>query len=183
VATPAPSTALAALARKVAELAVLKGSFVLRSGQTSRFYLDKYRLATQPQVLKLLADNLCGLVPPAADVLAGPELGAVPLVAAMALQLNKPFVIVRKETKDYGTARRIEGIFKPGQKIVLVEDVLTTGGAVLSAAAACQKEGLTVLGIVGVLNRNKGVKENIAKAGFQFLGALFTEADLGMAEA
>ena len=170
------------LAHAVAKAAVLRGHFTLRSGKTSSFYLDKYRLATQPQILKPVTEALARLVPAQAQLLAGPELGAVALVAVMALQLHKPFIIVRKESKDYGTAKRIEGIFAVGQKVVLVEDVLTTGGAVLSAAAACQAEGLAVLGIIGILNRGKGADENIEKAGFKLLGYLFTEADLGMVE-
>lgn len=162
--------------------AVLRGNFTLRSGKTSKFYLDKYRLATQPKILDQVTTELARLIPTEVEILAGPELGAVALVAVLSQKLNKPFLIVRKESKDYGTAKRIEGVFTAGQKIVLVEDVLTTGGAVLSAAAVCREVGLDILGIVGILNRGKGAEENIRAAGIKLLGYLFTEADLGMVE-
>ncbi len=180
--TSIETNALSALARQVAEVAVLKGQFVLRSGKTSKFYLDKYRLATQPQILSAVSKALAARVPAKAQLLAGPELGAVPLVAVISLELNKPYVIVRKQSKEYGTSKRIEGVYSKGQSVVLIEDVLTTGGAVISAAEACRDEGLDILGVLGILNRNKGVEDNLLKAGFPFLGALFSEADLGMVE-
>lgn len=170
------------LAQLIKAHAVLRGQFTLRSGKTSAFYLDKYRLTTQPGLLKPVCAALVPLVPSEAELLAGPELGAVALVAVLSIEMSKPFIVVRKESKEYGTAKRIEGVYHKNQKIVLVEDVLTTGGAALSAAEVCRAEGLEVLGIVGILNRGKGAEKNIQKAGFKLLGYLFTEADLGMVE-
>ena len=173
---------MTALVELIKTKAVLRGQFMLRSGKISRFYLDKYRLATQPQILGPVTEALSELIPTGVQLLAGPELGAVALVAALSLKVQKPFLIIRKSVKDYGTNKRIEGTFESGQSVLLVEDVLTTGGAVLSAAQACKEAGLNVVGIVAILNRGKGAEENIAQAGFKFLGALYTEADLGMVE-
>src|SRR5919204_3666367 len=118
-----------ALARDLAAAAVLHGKFVLRSGQTSTYYIDKYRFTTQPAILRRLADALAARLPADTQRLAGTVLGAVPLVTAVSLASGVPSLIVRTAAKDYGTARRIEGTLEPGDRVVLVEDVVTTGGA------------------------------------------------------
>ncbi len=114
------------------EHAYLEGDFVLRSGRRSRYYLDKYRFETRPDLLGPLGDLIAEAVrehEPEASRLAGPELGAVALAAAASLSSGLPFLIVRKETKEYGTANRLEGVAEEGELVCLVEDVVTSGGA------------------------------------------------------
>ena len=116
--------------------ALLEGDFVLRSGKRSSWYLDKYRFETEPEVLRALGDALAEAVrehEPDAIRLAGPALGAVALAASASLSSGLPFIIVRGETKEYGTANRIEGPFEPGELVCLLEDVVKTGGDLTEA--------------------------------------------------
>ena len=114
------------------EHAYLEGDFVLRSGRRSRYYLDKYRFETRPDLLEALAQRIAAEVAeaePEADRLAGPELGAVALAAAASLASRLPFLIVRKAAKEYGTGNRLEGAYESGDTVCLIEDVVTSGGA------------------------------------------------------
>lgn len=167
------------LAQRIAILAVLHGDFTLRSGKKSKYYVDKYRFETQPDVLKALGERFAEYVTSEVARIAGPELGAVALAAATSLASGKPFVMVRKAKKDYGTTKQIEGVFETGEGILLVEDILTTGGAVLEAAQALTAAGAKIVKIVGVIDRQEGARENIEAAGFA-VDALFTSADLGI---
>jgi orotate phosphoribosyltransferase len=170
------------LARRLAERALLHGDFVLRSGRHSSVYLDKYRFETDPSLLRPLAEALAReatRVEPAAERLAGPELGAVPLVTALALQLERPFVIVRGQAKEYGTANRLEGVFEPGERVLLVEDIVTSGGAALEAVFALRDAGLTVENALCVLDREEGGNEALAAVRVS-LHPLFVRADLGL---
>ena len=118
------------------ERALLEGDFVLRSGRRSSWYLDKYRFETEPELLGALGVSLAAAVrehEPDAARLAGPALGAVALAASASMASGLPFIIVRGEAKEYGTARRIEGPFEPGEVVCLVEDVVTSGGALAEA--------------------------------------------------
>ncbi len=132
------------LARRVAERALLHGDFVLRSGRRSSVYLDKYRFETDPALLGPIGAELAALATanePAPDRLAGPELGAVPLAAATALSTGIPFLIVRKAAKDYATEGLIEGVFEAGERVLVIEDVVTTGGALIAAVGALRQPG------------------------------------------
>src|ERR1043166_7970739 len=113
-----------ALRRQRREHAYLEGDFVLRSGRRSRYYLDKYRFETQPELLEALGERIARAAvtsEPSCTLLAGPELGAVALVAAASLASRLPFVIVRKEAKEYGTGNRVEGPYDEGECMCLVE--------------------------------------------------------------
>jgi orotate phosphoribosyltransferase len=121
-----------ALADAIRDAALLEGDFVLRSGRRSSYYLDKYRFGTRPDLLRPLGRAIAEAVrehEPDAVRLAAPELGAVTLATAAALELDLPFVIVRSRAKEYGTANRIEGAFDHGDCVCLVEDVVTSGGS------------------------------------------------------
>jgi orotate phosphoribosyltransferase len=160
----------------------LEGDFVLRSGRRSRYYLDKYRFETDPALLAPLGAALGRLVrrhAPATALLAGPELGAVPLAAVTSIDVGLPYVIVRKEAKDYGTARRLEGVWEPGARVCVVEDVVTSGGALLSAVDALRSVGLSVPAAVCVVDREEGGGEAIRAAGVSF-APLFTSSRLGL---
>jgi orotate phosphoribosyltransferase len=172
----------AELGRRLLDRAYLEGDFVLRSGRRSRYYLDKYRFETEPSLLAGLGREIARLQrehAPSADLLAGPELGAVPLAAATSMQAGLPFVIVRKAAKDYGTANRIEGVYEPGQRVCVVEDVVTSGGALLDAVTALRETGLDVCAAICVVDREEGGAEAIAAAGVPF-HPLFTSSDLGV---
>lgn len=167
------------LATRIAELSLLRGEFTLRSGRKSNYYLDKYRFETQPDVLIALGKLFAERVTPIVDRIAGAELGAVPLAAVTAIYSNKPCVFVRNQKKDYGTAKQIEGVLHEGETVLIVEDVLTTGGQVLEAAKSLESLGAKIDRIIAVIDRQEGARENIEKAGYLF-DALFTTADLGV---
>src|SRR5215217_3695348 len=101
------------LAKRIADLALLRGEFTLRSGRKSNYYLDKYRFETQPDILRALGDLFAERVSARTDRIAGAELGAVPLAAAAAMASGKPILFIRNQKKDYGTANQIEGVLNP----------------------------------------------------------------------
>jgi orotate phosphoribosyltransferase len=147
------------------EHAYLEGDFVLRSGRRSRYYLDKYRFETRPDILAALGARIARAVAehePDAVRLAGPELGAVALAAAGALASGLPFLIVRKQAKEYGTSNRVEGAFEPGEIVCPIEDVVTSGGALLEAVSALREAGLVVRAAVCVVDREEGGAEALA---------------------
>jgi orotate phosphoribosyltransferase len=155
------------LAAAIREAALLEGDFVLRSGRRSNYYLDKYRFSTRPDLLAALGRAIAAQVAehePDAVRLAAPELGAVPLAAAASLESGLPFVIVRSKAKEYGTANRIEGVFEPGERVCLVEDVVTVGGAALEAVEALRGAGLQVSTVVCVVDREEGGSDALARA-------------------
>ena len=155
------------LKQALRDYAYLEGDFVLRSGRRSRYYLDKYRFETRPDLLEALGRRLAAKVveaEPKTDRLAGPELGAVALAAAAALASGLPFLIVRKETKAYATAKRVEGAFEPGERVCLIEDVVTSGGAALEAVQALRGTGLECRTAVCVVDREEGGADSLARA-------------------
>jgi orotate phosphoribosyltransferase len=159
---------------------VLRGSFLLRSGAQSNYYIDKYLFTTQPDLLRRIAAELAPRLPPDVQRLAGPVLGAVPLVTALALQTGLPSLIVRVEKpKEYGTSKRIEGSLQAGERVVLVEDIVTTAGAALAAVEALREAGADVLGALVVIDREEGGAAAFASAGVPFQ-ALFTKRQLGL---
>jgi len=179
-ARPRPTEAeLAELGRDVVAAAYLTGHFVLRSGAISNYYFDKYRLTTRPELLRRVGVALAGMVPPNVDRIAGPELGAVPLATAVSLETGIPSVFVRKTAKGYGTDRGIEGEISPGERVLVVEDVLTTGSEAIRSATALRDFGADVVEILGVVDREEGAAANIAAAGFRFR-ALFSKTSLGL---
>jgi orotate phosphoribosyltransferase len=149
-------SARALLAADVDRAARLKGSFKLRSGQVSDEYFDKYRFEADPALLARVAAAMLPLVPGDAEVLAGLELGGVPIATAMSLQSGKPAAFVRKEAKEYGTCLAVEGGSIEGRKVVMIEDVITTGGAVRDAHRLLEDAGAVVLGVVCAIWRGAG---------------------------
>jgi len=169
-----------ALGRDLVAAAVLRGDFLLRSGARSSYYIDKYLFTTEPALLQRLARELSSRLPDGVQRVAGPVLGAVPLVTAVSLQTGLPSVIVRVDTpKEYGTSRRFEGRLVAGDRVVLVEDVVTTGGAALAAVAVLREAGAEVLGAIVVVDREQGGREAFAAAGVP-LHSLFTKSELGL---
>ena len=170
----------AELRRALVEHAYLEGDFVLRSGRRSRYYLDKYRFETRPDLLAALGERIAEAVrehEPGATLLAAPELGAVVLAAAASLASGLPFVIVRKEAKGYGTKNRIEGVYESGETTCLLEDVVTSGGALLESVEALRSAGLVVHTAVCVVDREEGGSDALARRAVR-LRPLFTAGEL-----
>jgi orotate phosphoribosyltransferase len=167
------------LAKRIAEVALLRGEFTLRSGRKSNYYLDKYRFETQPDVLEALGKMFAAHVGPNVDRIAGAELGAVPLAAVTSIHCGKPCVFIRNQKKEYGTAKLVEGVLNAGETVMIVEDVLTTGGQVLEATKNLTGMGVKIDKIVAVIDRLEGARQNIESAGF-VLESLFTTRDLGI---
>ncbi len=168
------------LAGGIREAAYLEGDFVLRSGRRSSYYLDKYRFETRPELLQPLGEQLAALVAehePDAVRLAAPELGAVAIAAATSLVSGLPFVIVRKEAKEYGTANRLEGAFEAGERVCLIEDVVTSGGAAVAAVDALREAGLECRTVVCVVDREEGGADGLARRATRLV-ALFRAGEL-----
>lgn len=169
------------LIERICEAAVLRGEFTLRSGRKSSYYIDKYLFETQPDILRALGEKFAAHVTDDVDRLAGAELGGIPLVSAAAMACGKPTILIRNQKKDYGTSKQVEGTIKQGDRVLIVEDVATTGGQVLEAAKTLEAAGAQIVKIVAVIDRQEGARENIEGAGYVF-ASLFTKHDLGVAE-
>ena len=168
------------LGAKLREHALLEGDFVLRSGRRSSYYLDKYRFETRPELLGPLGERLAAAArehEPDAVRLAGPALGAVALAASASLASGLPFVIVRDSAKQYGTGNRLEGPFEQGEVVCLIEDVVTSGGALAEAVAALRDAGLVVRNAVCVVDREEGGADALARLGVR-LRSLYRAGDL-----
>lgn len=178
-ARPDASDGRAALATEILAAAVLRGRFTLRSGAVSDYYIDKYRFTTQPGLLARITDALLPHVPADTQRIAGTVLGAVPLAVALSLRTGLPSVLVRADAKAYGTARSVEGELRAGERVLLIEDVVTSGGAAIAALEALRAAGAAVSGILAVIDREAGGTEQLAAADIPFL-ALFTSTELGL---
>src|SRR5690242_5391403 len=168
------------LAASLKEHAYLEGDFVLRSGKRPNYYLDKARFETRPELLGPLGERIAAVVREhAADAtrLAGPELGAVALAASASLASGLPFLIVRNAAKEYGTSKRIEGVYEEGECVCVVEDVVTSGGALLESVEALREAGLVVHVAVCVVDRQEGGADALARRGVR-LRPLFRADDL-----
>ena len=165
----------------VKSAALLRGDFTLRSGRKSKYYMDKYLFEAQPVILRELGDRFARCAAADTTRIAGAELGGVALAAAASMSSGLPFVIIRNAKKDYGTQKMYEGKIEAGDRVLLVEDIATTGGQVLEAAKVITGLGATVQKIVAVIDRLEGARENIEAAGYKF-ESLMTKADLGIDE-
>jgi len=169
-----------ALAARVRAASHLTGTFVLRSGRTSTEYFDKYLFEADPALLADIVDLMVTLLPPGTDVLAGLELGGVPLATLLSARTGLPARFVRKKAKEYGTRRIAEGGEVAGLRVVLVEDVVTSGGAVLDATRVLREQGATVEDVLCVIDRQEGGRERLAELGLT-LRPVLTRADLDAA--
>ena len=163
---------------KMKEIALLEGSFTLRSGKTSNWYFDKYRFEGIPGIMRSVAHHMARLVPEGVDRLAGIELGGVPMCTALSLETDIPCIFIRKQQKEYGTAAQIEGMHTPNDNLLIVEDVVTTGGQAIELIRDLRKAGLHIIGTVAVLNREEGSTEAFAAEDIPFW-SLFSRADFG----
>jgi len=183
VGRPRTDKGRARLAEIIKQKSLLRGTFKLVSGATSSYYLDLKPTTFDPEGAALIGEIVCGMLAddPDVEAIGGLELGAVPIVAAVCARSfsQRPIngFVVRKEAKDHGTARKIDGNFKPNSTVVLIEDVTTKGGSVMQAVNAVRAQGATIKKIITIVDRQEGATENLAKEGL-VLAPIFTTAEL-----
>jgi orotate phosphoribosyltransferase len=165
------------LAKRIYDTAHITGEFTLRSGAKSNEYFDKYLFEANPDLLKHIALALVKLVPPGIDALAGLEMGGIPIATMLSQLTDLPVLFVRKKAKEYGTCKIAEGGPVRGRKLLVVEDVVTSGGAILDAAKALRAEGAELAHVICVIDRESGGAANLANADL-ILKSLFTMSEL-----
>jgi orotate phosphoribosyltransferase len=170
------------LAKRIYDTAHITGDFTLRSGAKSTEYFDKYLFEADPDLLKHIALAMVKLVPPGIDALAGLEMGGIPLATMLSQLTGLPILFVRKKAKEYGTCKIAEGGQVRGRKLLIVEDVVTSGGAILDAAKALRAEGADLSAVVCVIDRESGGAANLAKSDL-ILTSLFTMSEMKQAGA
>ena len=164
------------LCKAVFEACYRRGNFKLRSGQTSTEYFDKYRFESQPHILKAVAEQLAPHIPKDIDALAGLEMGGIPIATALSLATGIPTVFVRKKAKDYGTEQFAEGFDIKGKKLLIIEDVVTTGGQVLLSTEDLRKSGAIISNVLCVIQRSNDLSPFTEKQ--LKLHSLFTMEEL-----
>jgi orotate phosphoribosyltransferase len=165
------------LAKRIYDAAHITGEFTLRSGAKSHEYFDKYLFESNPALLKDIAAAMVPLVPPGVDALAGLEMGGIPIATMLSQLTGLPLLFVRKKAKEYGTCKIAEGGAVKDRKLLIVEDVVTSGGAILDAAKALRAEGAVLAQVVCVIDRQSGGAANLAKSDL-ILTPLFTMSEL-----
>lgn len=165
------------LAKSIFNVSHITGEFKLRSGITSNEYFDKYQFESRPQLLIHIGESLSKLIPIGTEVLAGLEVGGIPIATAISLMRNIPVVFVRKKAKEYGTARTIEGLDIQGKKVLIVEDVVTSGGQIVLSTKDIRDKGAIVEKAFCVIDRENGAKETLEKIGIELI-PLFTMSEL-----
>ncbi|MGF1689633.1 orotate phosphoribosyltransferase [Photobacterium kagoshimensis] len=165
------------LGKEIYEISNVEGEFLLRSGITATEYFDKYLFESNPRVLKAIAEHLKDLLPPSFDKLAGLEMGGIPIATALSLVTEREVLFVRKEAKEYGTCKLAEGGDIAGKHLVIVEDVVTSGGAIIDAVNALRARGAIVNQVLCVIDRECTASENLKALGLQ-LRPLFTKSEL-----
>jgi orotate phosphoribosyltransferase len=166
-----------ALARDVDARCRLTGEFTLRSGQVAGEYFDKYLFETNPGLLARVAAQMVPLLPDDTDLLGGLEMGGIPIVTVLSAQSGLPALFVRKQAKTYGTCKLAEGPDVAGRRVTLVEDVITTGGAVRDATIALRDAGAVVETVICAIDRSAGDGNPLADVGLEVRSVL-TKADL-----
>lgn len=159
----------------------LTGEFVLRSGTTATEYFDKYRFEADPELLRRVAEAMVQLLPKGTQVLGGLELGGVPIATMVSSLTGIPVVFVRKQAKEYGTCQLAEGNDVDGQRVTLIEDVVTTGGAVRAATLALRGLGASVDHVVCAIDRSEPGHNPLRDVGLE-VHAVLTQEDLDSAQ-
>ncbi|MGO4348148.1 orotate phosphoribosyltransferase [Paenibacillus sp. MCAF9] len=157
------------LAKAIYEAAYLEGEFKLRSGQTSNHYFDKYLFESNPKLLAEIAEKLAPFVPSDTEVLAGLEMGGIPIATALSLKTGIPAAFVRKEAKKYGTCKLAEGVDIAGKKVCIIEDVVTTGGQILISTDDLRKYGAEIKSVMSVIEREPLGRKNLEEAGLTYI--------------
>jgi orotate phosphoribosyltransferase len=165
------------LAKRIFEVSNIRGEFRLRSGRISEEYFDKYLFETNPILLQEIAQGLSEFIPPSTHALAGLEMGGIPIATLLSQITGIPALFVRKTPKEYGTCKFVEGGEVHNRKLVIVEDIVTSGGQIIMSANALRESGAEIIRVLCVIDREEGGKENLAAEGLE-LHALFTMKDL-----
>ncbi len=165
------------LAARVSEVAQLSGDFRLRSGLTADTYFDKYQFESDPELLAAVAAHMEKLIPANTDMLAGLELGGVPVATALSLASGLPAVFVRKKAKEYGTAKLAEGPSIEGKRLLVVEDVITTGGQIILSTQDLRERGAIITSAACVIDRGQGGGQALADIGVTLL-PVFARSDI-----
>jgi len=155
------------LAQEIYNVAHLTGTFTLRSGQISNEYFDKYLFESDPKVLSEVAEQLVSLIPEGIDVLAGLEMGGIPIATALSLKSNVPAAFVRKKAKEYGTCKLAEGTSIEGKRVCIIEDVITTGGQVVLSTNDLRSVGAIVEDVICVIERNPEGRRKLEEIGLK----------------
>lgn len=178
--TDATTTADPDLAHDIDACCRLSGEFTLRSGQVSSEYFDKYLFESDPHLLARVARQMVDLVPEDTELLGGLELGGIPIVTALSSLTGHRALFVRKQAKDYGTCKLAEGPDVAGRRVTLIEDVITTGGAVRDATRALREAGAVVELVVCAIDRSPDGENPLADVGLEVRPVL-TKAQLDAA--
>ena len=163
------------LAKRVRETSKLSGSFQLRSGAISETYFDKYLFESDPVLLKSICEEMAKLVPPETDILAGLEMGGIPVATMLSQITGIPAAFVRKSAKQYGTCKYAEGPSLAGKNIAIIEDVVSSGGAIIEALDAMKEDGIHPTSILCVIDRQSGGFENLESKGHKLRSVLTME--------
>jgi len=165
------------LTKRVYDVAHLTGTFTLRSGAVSNEYFDKYQFESDPELLRAIAEHMAPMIPDGTEMLAGLEMGGIAIATALSLHTGIPVVFVRKKAKEYGTAKLAEGPSIDGKRLLIVEDVVTSGGQVILSGNDLKDLGALVDQVVCVIDREQGGREKLREAGYE-LNACFTMSEL-----
>lgn len=165
------------LARSIVSTAHRTGTFTLRSGAVSSEYFDKYQFESDPRLLAAIAEGLAAFIPAGTEMLAGLEMGGIAIATALSLHTGIPCVFVRKKAKDYGTCQLAEGPSVAGKRVLVVEDVVTSGGQVIISSNDLRALGADITDVVCVIDREQGGREALAEAGLALHG-LYTMTEL-----
>lgn len=160
------------LAKSIYEIAHLKGEFLLRSGKTSNEYFDKYRFESNPKILEAIADQMTPLIPEDTEILAALEMGGIPIATMLSQKTGIPVCFVRKSAKEYGTCKYAEGPDINGKKLLIVEDVVTTGGQIKLSTKDLREDGAIINMAVSVIDREQGGHKSLAEVGLSFKALL-----------
>ena len=175
---------------KISELiensdAIKRGKFKLSNGSLTDYYIDKYAFETDPEILDVIAEEISSMLADSdVDIVAGPELGAIPLVTAVSLKTGIQSAYIRKGEKHYGTQARIEGTIEKGMEVAIVEDVTTTGGTILDTANLVEEMGGIVKRLIVVVDRHADAVENVSEAGYdlEYLARVDEDLEIELGE-
>lgn len=165
------------IAKKIYKTSHLTGKFVLRSGAVSKEYFDKYQFESNPELLKEIADKMVDRLPLEFDVVAGLEMGGIPLATMVSQITGKPLAFVRKKAKEYGTMRIAEGASIGGKRVVVIEDVVTSAGQIVLSVQELRARGAKVDVAVCVIDREAGGENKLAGIGIE-LRHVFTMSEI-----
>jgi orotate phosphoribosyltransferase len=165
------------LAEQIRQRALISGTFTLRSGTTSNAYFDKYLFESDPQILRAIAEEMADLLPPQTQVLAGLELGGIPVVTALSQVTGLPAAFIRKQAKTYGTCKYAEGADLHGRQVTLIEDVVSTGGAIIDTLNMLRADAIEPATAICIIDRETGGFANLQDNGLE-LRSVFTMTDI-----